>query len=73
MISNLNKQEIPAVRQARVNHDLDHQHMSSLGQRLYDIAEEIEFSDEPSLDESAIEKELTDRRGGDSELPSTNP
>jgi hypothetical protein len=38
--------------------------MSPLGRELMEIAAEIESSDEPPMDEEAVERELAKRRGG---------
>ncbi len=38
--------------------------MSPLGRELFEIAKEIENSDEPAFDEADIEKELEKRHGG---------
>lgn len=38
--------------------------MSPIGKELWQLASEIEQSDEPALDEAAIERELQRRKGG---------
>ena len=38
--------------------------LTPLGRELLRLAREIEQSDEPALDEAAIERELSRRRGG---------
>ena len=56
-------EELP-VRRTEIKAWLTEETMSPLGRELMKIAREIEASDEPALDEEAIEKELKKRRGG---------
>lgn len=64
MASNLTKNDGPQIRQAYVRPHLSYEEMSPLGRALFDLAKEIELSDEPAMDEAAIERELARRRGG---------
>jgi hypothetical protein len=64
MATNLTKNDNPKVRQADVRPSLSYEEMSPLGRDLFDIAKEIEASDDPAMDEAAIERELARRRGG---------
>ncbi len=62
--SNLNRQPKFEVRRTNVKTWLTPELMSPLGRELFEIAKEIEESDEPAFDEADIEKELEKRRGG---------
>ena len=62
--SNLNHQVKFEVRQANVKTWLTPETMSPLGKELFEIAKEIEESDEPAFDDEAIEREIKNRRGG---------
>ena len=59
---NLNQE--PPVRPTDVKSWLTSETMSRLGRELMEIAAEIEASDEPQMDEEAVERELIRRRGG---------
>ncbi len=52
------------VRRTEIKTWLTEETMSPLGRELMRMAREIEASDEPTLDEGEIEKELKKRRGG---------
>jgi hypothetical protein len=52
------------VRRTEVKTWLTEETMSPLGRELMRLADEIQASDEPALDEEDIEKELNKRRGG---------
>lgn len=54
----------PSVRRTDVKTWLTDETMSPLGRELMKLAEEIGNSDEPALDEEAVENELKRRRGG---------
>ncbi len=62
--SNLNSQTNFEVRRTNIKTWLTPETMSPLGKELFEIAKEIEESDEPAFDEQAIERELKRRRGG---------
>lgn len=62
--SNLNRQPKFEVRRTNVKTWLTPELMSPLGRELFEIAKEIEESDEPAFDETDIERELEKRRGG---------
>lgn len=62
--SNLNRQPNFEVRLTNVKTWLTPETMSPLGRELFEIAREIEKSDEPALDDKAMERELAKRRGG---------
>ncbi len=62
--SNLNRQLKFEVRRTNVKTWLTPELMSPLGRELFEIAKEIEESDEPAFDDDAIERELKRRRGG---------
>lgn len=64
MASNLNKSETPPVRRAKIKPGLKYQDMSPLGEKLHDLAEEIELSNEPAYSEEDIQRELDRRKGG---------
>jgi len=53
----------PDVRRTEVKDWLTYETMSPLGRSLMDIAKQIEESDDPPMDEDAIEAELQRRRG----------
>jgi hypothetical protein len=61
---NLNPE--PPVRPTQVKSWLTAETMSPLGRALMGLAAEIEASDETPMDEEAIEREMTRRRGGHS-------
>jgi hypothetical protein len=61
---NKNQKEAFRIKQTQIKPFLTEKEISSLGKRLMKIAKEIENSDEPTFDETAIEKELEKRRGG---------
>lgn len=63
MASNLNKFDY-TVQPTAINPRLGYEDMSPLGKKLYDIANEIEHSDDPAPSESEIQKELRERRDG---------
>ena len=62
--TNLNKKDVFYVKQTQINTVSSEKEMSPLGRKLMKIAKKIEESDEPSFDETDIEKELEKRRGG---------
>ena len=63
-VSNLNRKVKFEVRRTNVKTWLTPETMSPLGRELFEIAKEIEESDEPAFDEADIERELEKRRGG---------
>ncbi len=63
-ITNLNRKVKFEVRRTNVKTWLTPEKMSPLGRELFEIAREIEESDEPAFDDEAIEQELKRRRGG---------
>ena len=63
-VSNLNRKVKFEVRRTNVKTWLTPETMSPLGRELFEIAKEIEESDEPAFDEADIERELENRRGG---------
>lgn len=62
--TNQNLNERPPVQMTNVKTWLKKDNMSPLGRDLMRIAEEIDNSDEPPMDEEAIERELLKRKGG---------
>lgn len=63
MVSNLNKKNITNIRPTRINR-LEYRELSVLGKSLYNIAKEIETSDDICMTEEMIQDELSNRRGG---------
>lgn len=62
--SNLDPQTNFEVRRTSIKTWLTPETMSPLGKELFEIAKEIEESDEPVFDEHEIEQELKRQRGG---------
>ncbi len=54
----------PPVRPTDVKTWLTAETMSPLGRELMEIADQIERSDDTPMDEAAIDRELSRRRGG---------
>ena len=63
---NLNLEGTPdwPVRRTELKPRLADEALSPRGRELLRLAREIEQSDEPELDEAALEQELSRRRGG---------
>jgi hypothetical protein len=57
------KNDLPHIRRPVIR-NLTYEEMSPLRKKLYDIAREIELSDELAYSEEGIERELATRRGG---------
>lgn len=61
--SNLDPQTNFKVRRTSIKTWLTPETMSPLGKELFEIAKDLEESDEPAFDEHAIEQEWKRRRG----------
>jgi len=69
MSKSTDQQENLTVKRAEVKTWLTYETMSPLGRTLMEIAQQIEDSDDPALDEEEIEREIQRRRGGHTDRP----